>query len=47
MKLEIEMRKMDAILQKGLCESLVVNPKTLQLPNFDTEDDSWESLLKY
>lgn len=45
MKLEIEMRKMDAIY-KRICEKLGCEPKDIAIPNFDTEDDSWESLFK-
>lgn len=45
MKLEIEMRKMDAIY-KRICEKLGCEPKDIAIPNFDTEDDSWESPFK-
>ena len=45
MKLEIEMRKMDAIY-KRICEKLGCEPKYIAITNFDTEDDSWESPFK-
>ena len=39
------MRKMDAIY-KRICEKLGCEPKDIAIPNFDTEDDSWESPFK-
>ena len=39
------MRKMDAIY-KRICEKLGGEPKDIAIPNFDTEDDSWESPFK-
>lgn len=39
------MRKMDAIY-KRICEKLGCEPKDIAIPNFDTEDDSWENPFK-
>lgn len=39
------MRKMDAIY-KRICEKLGCEPKDIAIPNFDTENDSWESPFK-
>lgn len=39
------MRKMDAIY-KRICEKLGCEPKDIAIPNFDTEDDPWESPFK-
>lgn len=36
---------MDAIY-KSICEKLGCEPKDIVTPNFDTEDDSWESPFK-
>lgn len=36
---------MDAIY-KRICEKLGCEPKDIAIPNFETEDDSWESPFK-